>query len=107
MGDLVVGRVAENTLLKIGTISRKDLQHPTFSYHEGYLELEEALAISTSLPLRRDPFVEREFRPYFEGLLPEGPMRTELAARLAARDDDYLTLSTRLSPTQPKTSSAI
>lgn len=38
------------------------------------------------------PYDEQSFRPYFEGLLPEGETRAALATRAAAREDDYLTL---------------
>ncbi len=38
--------------------------------------------LSMSLPVRREPFDAMASRPFFEGLLPEGAVREQLAARL-------------------------
>ena len=92
MEDLVVSRVVQNSLLPVGVIVRSDSSEPNFSYYGAYLEFPGAIPLSQSLPLGEGSFAERVFRPYFEGLLPEGPMRTALAASLGAREQDYLTL---------------
>lgn len=92
MEDLVVSRVVRDGLQAVGTIARSGSHGPSFSYIEDYLELEGAVPLSQSLPCRREPYSERELRAYFDGLLPEGPMREALAVSLAAREQDYLTL---------------
>jgi serine/threonine-protein kinase HipA len=46
------------------------------------------IVISASLRVRERPFGEREARPFFEGLLPEGLARQRLAARFRLADDD-------------------
>lgn len=92
MEDLAVSRVVRGSLQPVGTIARKGLQEPVFSYSDEYLESVDAIPLSCSLPLGKGAFAERAFRPYFEGLLPEGPMRTSLANSLEAREEDYLTL---------------
>ena len=90
MSEIVVFRVIDEELIPVGTIARSGA--PTFSYLESYLERADASCLSLSLPLTRDVYAEWRFKPYFEGLLPEGPMREAMAARLEARVDDYLTL---------------
>ena len=50
------------------------------------------MPLSRSLPLRREEYEEAEFRPYFEGLLAEGPTRDALAAELGVKSDDYLSV---------------
>lgn len=54
----------------------------TFSYADEYRACAAALPLSESLPLRSEPYSQREFLPYFEGLLPEGEARAALASEL-------------------------
>lgn len=89
MRSLEVSLLREGQPRKVGTLSRDDV---LFRYDEGYLLLPEALPLSASLPLRAQPFTEREFRPYFEGLIAEGSAKQELVAHLQLPDDDYLLL---------------
>lgn len=51
-----------------------------FGYAQAWLDDAGAVALSQSLPLRPEPFDDIECRPFFAGLLPEGPLR-----RLVAR----------------------
>lgn len=92
MENLVVSRLVGDKLVAVGIIDRETSEVPTFAYEESYLARESALPLSLSLPLGPYRYDEQSFRPYFEGLLPEGQTRTALAARAAAREDDYLTL---------------
>lgn len=69
-----------------------NLEKKTFAYDAAYLCSSQAGALSYSLPLQDTPFTEQEFRPYFEGLLPEGAARRALAEDLGAAEEDYLTL---------------
>lgn len=92
MESLAVARVVGGRLLPVGLVDRSTEGRPTFSYLEEYRGSGESIPLSCSLPLREGSFEEREFRPYYEGLLPEGPMRTALAADLHASEQDYLTL---------------
>lgn len=63
-----------------------------FVYAESYLNSQMAVQLSSSLPLRREPFSAAEARPYFEGLLAEGPARQALAGTLKVPFDDWLGL---------------
>lgn len=76
----------------VGTILGSKTQGHTFSYHPSYLASPCAVALSASLPLQTGSFSEKEFRPFFEGLLAEGPARAQLAAQLSLPEDDYLAL---------------
>lgn len=67
----------------------------TFAYDEAYLASPRACALSCSLPLREEPFSERELMPYFDGLLPEGAARRSVAAVLNVEPDNYLMLLLR------------
>ena len=43
-----------------------------FSYDKEYLEQEDALAVSLTLPLSQDTYVSNTLFPFFDGLIPEG-----------------------------------
>lgn len=43
-----------------------------FTYQEKYLEQDEALAVSLTLPLQRETFHSENLFPFFDGLIPEG-----------------------------------
>lgn len=90
MEDLAVSRIVGEKLLRVGRIIRQNPAAPSFAYYPSYLESEDPMALSCSLPLREEPYAGSELRACFEGLLPEGAMRTALAARIGAREDDYL-----------------
>ncbi len=43
-----------------------------FTYDKSYLEKEGVKPVSLTLPLRREPFKEKNMIPFFDGLIPEG-----------------------------------
>lgn len=43
-----------------------------FRYYKAYLEDENTLAVSLSLPLQEEPFSAEYLFPFFDGLIPEG-----------------------------------
>ena len=53
-----------------------------FTYTPGFLVSPEARALSLSLPLRETRFSGAEALPFFEGLLPEGGIRDDVARQL-------------------------
>ena len=67
-----------------------------FTYDRDYLASPAAHALSHSLPLREDPFAHDEYQGFFEGMIPEGPMRTELAYQFHLPPSDYIGLLSRL-----------
>jgi len=59
-GDRLAGRIVE------------DEDGFRFSYDSGYLSADGAMAVSLSLPLRAEPYTDRNLFPFFDGLIPEG-----------------------------------
>jgi len=57
-----------------------------FEYLATWIESSKARSLSQSLPLRAEPFGEREARPFFAGLLPEGQVRRLIAQQLQVSD---------------------
>ncbi len=54
-----------------GVLSETDEGY-LFTYREAYLEMESAVAISLTMPLRAEPYTSRVLFPFFDGLIPEG-----------------------------------
>lgn len=54
-----------------GQIKETD-QGYEFIYDKAYLEKEDALPVSLTLPLREEPYVSNMLFPFFDGLIPEG-----------------------------------
>lgn len=73
-------------------IGRISPDESIFEYDTSYLESADAQPLSLSLPLRREPFKETQFKPYFEGLIAEGAARETLAAELQTSESDYLSI---------------
>lgn len=44
----------------------------TFAYDTGYLQIDDAKAISLTMPLQKEAFVSPVLFPFFDGLIPEG-----------------------------------
>lgn len=93
MVELSVYRLSFDTPVQVGTIVSHELDRIRFfSYDEKYIDSRGAIAISESLPLSKKRYTENEFRPYFEGLLPEYDARAILCQELQINENDYLTL---------------
>jgi serine/threonine-protein kinase HipA len=44
----------------------------SFEYNKTYLEKENAIQVSVTLPLQKEPFKSEQLFPFFDGLIPEG-----------------------------------
>lgn len=86
MSALNVYQVKYCDLNHIGAIDTNKL---AFSYSDDYLRAANPSALSLSLPLRPEPYPESAFRPYFEGLLPEGDARYTLTGQAQLRAEDW------------------
>jgi serine/threonine-protein kinase HipA len=64
----------------IGTLFQDESGRMLFQYSPQWLA--DGFAISISLPLQAEIFPEQKCRPFFEGLLPEGVIRDEIARNL-------------------------
>ncbi|MBK8839856.1 MAG: type II toxin-antitoxin system HipA family toxin [Hyphomonadaceae bacterium] len=63
-----------------------------FAYAESWRTASHARAISVSLPLRADPYLRRDTRPFFEGLLPEESQRIAVARALGVSQQNEFRL---------------
>ena len=43
-----------------------------FEYEKTYLEKENSIPVSVTLPLQKEPFKSEQLFPFFDGLIPEG-----------------------------------
>lgn len=90
---LDVFRVIGNELVHAGVIERAQRGgDESFSYEDSYLERGNVAPLSLSLPLTSKKYPAQEARPYFAGLLPEGPTREALVNSLGIPNDDYLAI---------------
>ncbi len=73
---------------RVGTLALVD-GRLIFCYAPGWLSQQNTMALSASLPLQADPFDDRQTRPFFAGLLPEGQMRRLIAQQfqVSAQND--------------------
>ena len=58
-----------NTLAGILTENDNDY---SFEYENIYLEKENAIPVSVTLPLQKESFISEQLFPFFDGLIPEG-----------------------------------
>ncbi len=58
-----------NTLA--GILTENDTNY-SFEYEKTYLEKENAMQVSVTLPLQKAPFKSEQLFPFFDGLIPEG-----------------------------------
>ena len=63
-----------------------------FSYSQEWLDSADAYPLSQSLPLQGKTFNDRESRPFFAGLLPEGDKRKKIARALQASEENDFAL---------------
>ena len=54
-----------------GILSETDFGY-SFSYDNDYLKMENAVAVSLTLPLSNEPYNSKILFPFFDGLIPEG-----------------------------------
>ena len=76
-----------------GHLTLRDSGRMVFQYALSWLDDPRAVALSHSLPLRREPFPQRLCAPFFGGVLPEGNSRAILARLLGiSRENDFALL---------------
>lgn len=56
-----------------GILEERDAGY-VFQYIPSYLESSDAVAVSLSLPVRKEPYFDKRLFPFFDGLIPEGWM---------------------------------
>ena len=96
MHDLTVRIEISGEPVTVGNIHGENPDDACFSYAPDYLRRPNAAPISLSLPLSDEAFSPERTRTFFEGLLPEGFTRREVARKLHANENDYLTILSEL-----------
>ena len=77
---------------QIGIFSQDDSDRQSFEYERAWLDNTEAHPLSISLPLRSEPFGDRQTRPFFSGLLPDDELRRLLGRYLGVSGDNEFAL---------------
>lgn len=70
-----------------------------FAYEMDYItkaRRNRELGISAQMPLNKNEYTEDEFRPFFQGLLPEGEQLATISRQLQVDRSDYLRLLSKL-----------
>jgi serine/threonine-protein kinase HipA len=80
----------------VGQLTQNQHGELGFIYASEWLEDNDALALSASLPKRAEPFTRRECRPFFGGLLPEESQRDAAAQALGVSPGNDFALLDRL-----------
>ena len=78
--------------IKVGEIKGDSSEDACFSYSKEYISNNMLKPISISLPIQDDPFSPARTKNFFEGLLPEGFMRRNIAANMHFDENDYLSI---------------
>jgi HipA-like protein len=78
----------------VGVIERRGPKLYRFKYGDEVLARRSAgeIVLSASLPIQEEEFAPAESRPFFDGLLPEGAVRSSLAHSLEASEEDGFAL---------------
>lgn len=64
----------------------------TFIYDKNHLENNDSIPLSRSLPLQKEPYLAKQCRPFFSGLLPEAHLRTTIARQLGISEKNDFAL---------------
>lgn len=80
----------------VGALEQDDSGQLRFTYDDAWLADPARMALSLSLPLRPEPFGNREARPFFAGLLPEAEKRDLVARALGVSERNDFALLDRI-----------
>lgn len=80
----------------VGRLEQDDSGSLWFTYNGDWLELDSAVPLSASLPLRTEPFRRNECRPFFAGLLPEETSRALIAKAFGVSDKNDFAILERI-----------
>lgn len=80
----------------VGRLEQDDSGSIRFSYTGEWLGAEDAVPLSISLPLRSEPYLRNECRPFFAGLLPEETSRELIAKAFGVSDKNDFAILERI-----------
>lgn len=87
---LEVHREYQGKLQRAGEFIEERGEEIYFSYSDEYLNRPDSASLSISLPMKKKLYPRESYQGFFEGLVPEGRVRTELAHRFRISPSDYL-----------------
>jgi serine/threonine-protein kinase HipA len=73
---------------QVGTLSLDAQRRFHFQYATAWLDTEQSIPLSLSLPLQSAPFDDAKARPFFANLLPEAAIRRAVAHRLGISENN-------------------
>ena len=79
-------------LIDAGIITGTNSSDAFFSYSDDYIKESANRAISLSLPKEQKTFTSLQTKNFFEGLLPEGFTRRQIAESIHADTEDYISI---------------
>jgi serine/threonine-protein kinase HipA len=77
---------------EVGVLEELEGGGSRFTYDAAWLQASGAQPVSLTLPLREEPYVNRNVHPFFENLLPEGWLLEVSTAQLKLSKDDIFGL---------------
>lgn len=80
----------------VGTLEQDVSGTTGFRYAQAWLNSQDAMPLSASLPLRSEPFSRNETRPFFAGVLPEEESRRLIAKAFGISDKNDFALLARI-----------
>ena len=80
----------EGTFEQVGRVATRQAVGGVFQYDDSWIAKHPDLPLSISLPVSNNEFNERQIKPYFAGLLPEGQALVEVANRFNVSTASYL-----------------
>lgn len=80
----------------VGELEQDASGNTRFQYSQAWLDSPHAMPLSTSLPLRPEPFSRNETRPFFAGVLPEEESRRLIAKAFGISSENDFSLLARL-----------
>jgi serine/threonine-protein kinase HipA len=92
MSALTVYRSGE----RVGRLVQDDSGSLNFSYDQTWLAKPDAIPLSRSLPLQKEPFSGKKARPFFAGILPEEGPRKIIAKILGISDANDFAMLERI-----------
>ena len=92
MIDLHISIEKNGEQTKVGIIQGSGISDAVFRYDKAWLDQEDAIPVSLSLPLQEEAFSSEKTKCFFEGLLPEGFTKRSVARWMHADEHDYLTM---------------
>jgi serine/threonine-protein kinase HipA len=92
MKKLLISIEKNGEQTRVGAIEGNGIYDAVFHYDKSWLDREDAIPVSLSLPLQEEAFSPEKTKAYFEGLLPEGFTKRSVARWMHADEQDYLTM---------------